>query len=104
MDHGPEITFTSEIENDGFNICNLLRAIRDCDMEVFLLQWQSVVFRPTDPFKMKWDVMIMLFSLFNCFSVPIKVSFNPESLNHISFNIANSFIDMFFFMDILISF
>lgn len=53
---------------------------------------------------MKWDVVIMIFSLFNCFSVPVKVSFNPESLNHVSFNVANSFIDMFFFMDILISF
>lgn len=53
---------------------------------------------------MKWDILIMLFSLFNCFSVPIKVCFNPIGMESPLFNVCNIIIDVFFTFDIFISF
>lgn len=46
----------------------------------------------------------MLFSLFNCFSVPIKVCFNPKGMDSPVFNVVNILIDIFFGFDILIAF
>lgn len=67
-------------------------------------QWQKFVFRPTDPFKMRWDIVIMVFSLFNCFAVPIKVCFNPPNMENSLFTTFNYLIDFFFFLDLIVSF
>lgn len=99
-----EITFGSHIEESSAEPWVILTAIRQQNYELFREQWQKFVFRPTDPFKTKWDILIMVFSLFNCFSVPIKVSFNPEGMDSSFFSILNAFVDMFFFIDILLSF
>ena len=53
---------------------------------------------------MNWDIVIMSFSLFNCFTVPLKVTFNPPGMNNLLFDSCNYIIDFFFFIDILISF
>lgn len=34
--------------------------------------------RPTDTNKVRWDLLIMILSLFNCFTVPIEVAFEPQ--------------------------
>jgi len=41
----------------------------------------SCLFRPNDMFKSRWDFIIMLFAVFNCYTIPVKVAFNPESMN-----------------------
>ena len=46
----------------------------------------------------------MTFSLFNCFSVPIKVCFDPPGMNNKFFEYVNFVIDSFFLLDIFISF
>lgn len=90
--------------NDGNPITDIITGLRDGNRELLETGWDRLLFRPTDPFKMKWDIIIMGFSLFNCFSVPIQVCFEPEGLNNIGFNILNYMIDCFFFMDMIISF
>lgn len=30
-----------------------------------------IIFRPNDNFKSKWDLLIMLFAIFNCIFVPL---------------------------------
>ena len=35
---------------------------------------------PADASKVRWDLLIMALSLFNCFSVPIEVAFEPPFL------------------------
>lgn len=99
-----EITFGSHIEETSAEPWIMFTAIREQNFELFSEQWQKFVFRPTDPFKTKWDILIMVFSLFNCFSVPIKVSFNPEGMESSFFTFLNAFVDTFFFVDILLSF
>ena len=46
----------------------------------------------------------MIFSLFNCFTVPISVCFKPPGMNNIFLTILNYFIDFFFLLDVFISF
>lgn len=58
----------------------------------------------SDYFKVKWDIIIMAMALFNCFFVPIQVSFQPEMLETTGFEIANYIADFCFFLDICINF
>lgn len=60
--------------------------------------------RPNDYFKVKWDMVIMVFSLFNCIFVPISVAFQPKELETQLFDILNYIIDSFFLIDIFIAF
>ena len=53
---------------------------------------------------MNWDIIVMGFSLWNCFTVPVAVCFDPPQLNYRFFVIFNYIVDFFFFIDILISF
>ena len=53
---------------------------------------------------MRWDLLIMAFSMFNCITVPVKVAFDPKELESPFYETLNYFIDSFFFMDILVSF
>lgn len=60
--------------------------------------------RPNDYFKVKWDMIIMSLSLFNCFSVPLTVAFQPEQFEANLFVYLNFAIDFAFFCDILVTF
>lgn len=62
------------------------------------------IIRPNDYFKVKWDMMIMLLSLFNCFSVPLAVAFQPTTFEANAFVIINFIIDFCFFCDIIVTF
>ena len=65
-------------------------------------EWHT--FRPNDSFKSKWDLLIMLFAIFNCFFIPLEVSFDDPVFDHWAFGLVNSIIDFVFFIDILICF
>lgn len=53
---------------------------------------------------MRWDLVIMTFSLYNSFTVPIEMAFKPPGMNAPIMIITNYVIDFIFFMDILIAF
>lgn len=63
-----------------------------------------ITFRQNDNFKSKWDLLIMLFAIFNCVFVPLQVSFDSDSLNSTTFFLINTTIDICFFIDMFISF
>lgn len=46
----------------------------------------------------------MASAIFNCFSIPFKVAFEPEEMNKNYFSVMNSFIDLVFLIDILVNF
>ena len=37
----------------------------------------SWMFKPNDNFKSKWDLLIMLSAVLNCFTIPLGVAFSP---------------------------
>ena len=62
------------------------------------------LFKPNDAFKSKWDILIMIFAVINCFTIPLKVAFKPDFMDNRYFSISNNVIDFFFFLDIIVSF
>ena len=68
-----------------------------------LITGQDLI-HPSDDFKVKFDIVIMCLALFNCFFVPIQVSFQPEALESWAFGFANYVIDFCFFIDIIVNF
>ena len=62
------------------------------------------MFRPSDNFKVNWDLLIMILSLFNSFTVPVEMSFKPVGLQSANVKIINNVIDFIFFTDIIIAF
>jgi hypothetical protein len=55
-------------------------------------------------FKLRWDVIIMLLAIFNCFIIPFDVAFEPPFFNTWIFKILNSIIDFIFFLDLIVNF
>ena len=65
---------------------------------------RTFLFRQSDSFKPKFDLLVMISAAFNCFSIPFKVAFNPPLLENFAFEVFNWFIDFIFLCDIIISF
>ena len=59
---------------------------------------------PSSKFKQRWDLIIIVLAIFNCFTIPVQVAFEPKSMHGVNFNVANLIIDFFFLLDIFISF
>ena len=67
----------TDIKDDESNY-NLMGAIYNGDWKDMIKWIFNLKFRQSDVFKMRFDLLIMLFSLFNCFFVPVKVAFEPK--------------------------
>ena len=65
---------------------------------------KSKVFRPNDTFKMRWDLVIMIMSAYNCFIVPVDMAFEIAAFKKPLMTTMNHIIDFVFFIDILICF
>ena len=64
----------------------------------------EIIFRPTDNIKVRWDLLIMILALYNCYSVPVEMSFDPPLFKDPRLKIMNFAIDFIFFLDILVCF
>ena len=62
------------------------------------------IIRNTSKARVYWDIFIILFVLYNTFSVPFDAAFGDEEDPVVSLDWMNTMIDMFFCMDVLISF
>jgi len=60
--------------------------------------------RVNDPRKTIWDFFIILTAIYNCFSIPLQIAFEPPILETAPFETANNIIDFLFVLDILIAF
>jgi hypothetical protein len=60
---------------------------------------------PGSKFKMNWDLLIIIFSLWNSLLIPYEFAFiNDGQLDNVFFEISDRLIDCFFFIDIIITF
>jgi hypothetical protein len=57
-----------------------------------------------DQSKIYWDLFIILLALYNAYSIPLEVSFEPEFMTNTFFTVLNWLIDFSFFMDIVATF
>lgn len=60
------------------------------------------VYRITRPFRTRWDLIMMVLALYNCFTVPFFVSFYTEK--SVMFFVLNTLIDMVFLCDVYLNF
>lgn len=57
-----------------------------------------------DPNKTRWELFVIILALYNAFSIPFELSFDPPVMRGTNFVIMNSFIDFLFGVDIFIQF
>lgn len=69
-----------------------------------LLQDSKFLIRGHSTFKLRWDVLIMILAIFNCFAIPFEVAFNPEAMHSLWFLLLNTVIDLCFAADLLVNF
>ena len=62
------------------------------------------VLRSTGDFRVRWDLMIMCFAIWNAWNVPYSVSFDEDFDEMLSILVLNSLIDFLFFIDIILNF
>lgn len=61
-------------------------------------------FHPTKGFKLRWDLAIIIFSIYNSFVIPLEFSI-PKTFEGVAlFTVGDSIIDILFLLDIAINF
>ena len=60
--------------------------------------------RYNHPLKLRWDFLILIFSIWNCFSLPVDIAFNPLIFDTLGNIVFNHIIDICFAFDILFHF
>ena len=56
------------------------------------------------PARFRWDIIIILLSIYNSITIPVSIAFQPEILNHKYVTIFDAVVDLIFLLDIIISF
>lgn len=51
-----------------------------------------------------WDLVVIVFAIYNCLELPVDISFKPQILQTTFITIFNLFVDSCFFIDIVIRF
>lgn len=57
-----------------------------------------------DTRKTQWELFVIILALYNSFSIPLDLSFKPDSMQGINFILLNTLIDIMFAVDIFINF
>ena len=60
--------------------------------------------RINDYRKVYWDIFVINLAIYNCFSIPFEISFEPMVMESVNFLIINSLIDFLFLTDIFVNF
>ena len=55
-------------------------------------------------FRLRWDIYIIIAAIYNTITIPLDIAFKPSILNSVGITIMESFIDLSFFIDMLINF
>jgi Ion transport protein len=55
-------------------------------------------------FRTRWDILIIVFSLWICFTLPVQIAFEPDWLDGQANYVFNIISDMVYILDVLINF
>lgn len=66
--------------------------------------WDQFLFKPSSPFKIKWDIIIIIFSIWNALEIPFVLAFPFTLKNNPGIEITDNIIDVLFWFDILVNF
>lgn len=73
-------------------------------MPTIIINTLPLIINHDSKFKMRWDVLILVISVWNSFSIPIDIAFQPPFFQHPTNQICNHVVDAIFMLDILIHF
>ena len=59
-----------------------------------ILKGSKFLIRGHSNFKLRWDMLIMILAVFNCFVIPFEVAFEPEVMNSLWFLLLNTAVDV----------
>ncbi len=62
------------------------------------------MFKVNDPRIIKWDLFVIILALYNSFSIPFEVAFEPPVMETTGFTVLNNIIDFCFLLDLIINF
>jgi hypothetical protein len=62
------------------------------------------IMRVNNPNKTYWEVIIILLAIYNSFSIPIEIAFQPAFMEGAVFYVINTIIDVMFLADIVVNF
>jgi len=65
-------------------------------------QLTKYYFRYSDSFILKWDIAVIILAIWNCFSIPLDISFEPPFSLEVFYLIIDSCIDLFFVCDVIV--
>lgn len=65
---------------------------------------KKIIFRNMDPYRIKWDLVIIILAIYNSISIPLEIAFEPPSLRSTYAQVLDTVIDMCFALDILLTF
>jgi len=65
---------------------------------------KKYIIRMNSVFKIRWDMVILVISVWNSFSIPIDIAFGPEIFEETPNVVVNHLIDIYFALDIILHF
>lgn len=57
-----------------------------------------------NPYRIIWDLLIIILACFNCITIPLEIAFKPEFRLTPSYGFLDYFVDIIFLVDIFINF
>jgi hypothetical protein len=60
--------------------------------------------RESSKFRLRWDIYIICMALYNSISIPLSIAFQVDALDSIGITIFEAFVDLSFFIDVLLNF
>lgn len=60
------------------------------------------MFRHNNPYRMRWDLIVMILAVYNCVMIPFSVAFEPDAT--LGFTIWERIVDILFALDLFVNF
>ena len=92
----PDDEMNEEEEKD---LTKFQKARRGCKRK-----WEKFLFKPKDPFKIKWDIFVILLSIWNAIQIPMGFAFPLAFEGKAGYIYSDYIIDFCFIFDIIINF
>lgn len=67
-------------------------------------QKRMCIIKSNGRFRTSWDIYVVILSLWNCFTLPVDIAFQPSSFDSTAIKIFNNLIDISFLMDLFLNF
>lgn len=64
----------------------------------------SLIINSNSKFRTRWDILIIVLSLWICFTLPVQIAFEPATLNGLSNDVINYFADIVYIIDLFLNF